>query len=305
MEQIVVIGSSNTDLVIKTDRIPEPGETVLGGVFMMTAGGKGANQAVAAARLGGRTTFVARMGRDLFGEKSLENYAKDNLNTDYVFVDGTAPSGAALITVDGRGENCIVVASGANGALCRGDIDVARERIGQAKFVLLQLEIPMETVEYAAAVAEAEGAKVILNPAPAATLSAELMRRLFLITPNRTEAQLLTGIPVETWEDAERAADLLLARGVENVVVTMGSMGSLVRSASFSERVPARRVEAVDTTAAGDVFNGALCVALSEGRDLVSALRFATAASSLAVTRMGAQSSIPTRAEVDALTENL
>ena len=301
MEEIVVIGSSNTDLVIKTQRIPEPGETVLGGVFMMTAGGKGANQAVAASRLGGRTTFVARVGKDLFGEKSLENYAKDNLNTDFVFVDEEAPSGTALITVDGKGENCIVVASGANGALSRNDIDAVRERIGKAKYVLMQLEVPIGTVEYAAEVAVTEGAKVILNPAPAAKLSPELMRKLYLITPNRTESQLLTGIPVESWEDAERAADILLAAGVENVVITMGAMGSLLKNASQCVRVPARRVEVVDTTAAGDVFNGALCVALSEGRELVSALEFATTASSISVTHMGAQSSIPTRSEVDAL----
>lgn len=301
MEEIVVIGSSNTDLVIKTQRIPEPGETVLGGVFMMTAGGKGANQAVAASRLGGRTTFVARVGKDLFGEKSLENYAKDNLNTDFVFVDEEAPSGTALITVDGKGENCIVVASGANGALSRNDIDAVRERISKAKYVLMQLEVPIGTVEYAAEVAVAESAKVILNPAPAAKLSPELMRKLYLITPNRTESQLLTGIPVESWEDAERAADILLAAGVENVVITMGALGSLLKNASQCVRIPARRVEVVDTTAAGDVFNGALCVALSEGRDLVSALEFATTASSISVTHMGAQSSIPTRSEVDAL----
>lgn len=301
MEEIVVIGSSNTDLVIKTQRIPEPGETVLGGVFMMTAGGKGANQAVAASRLGGRTTFVARVGKDLFGEKSLENYAKDNLNTDFVFVDEEAPSGTALITVDGKGENCIVVASGANGALSRNDIDAVRERISKAKYVLMQLEVPIGTVEYAAEVAVAEGAKVILNPAPAAKLSPELMRKLYLITPNRTESQLLTGIPVESWEDAERAADILLAAGVENVVITMGALGSLLKNASQCVRIPARRVEVVDTTAAGDVFNGALCVALSEGRELVSALEFATTASSISVTHMGAQSSIPTRSEVDAL----
>lgn len=301
MEEIVVIGSSNTDLVIKTQRIPEPGETVLGGVFMMTAGGKGANQAVAAARLGGRTSFVARVGRDMFGERALENYAKDNLNTDFVFVDETVPSGTALITVDGQGENCIVVASGANGALCRRDIDAVRERIAKAKYVLMQLEVPIETVEYAAEVATAEGAKVILNPAPAAPLSSELMRRLYLITPNRTESQLLTGIAVKGWADAEKAADILLRAGVENVVITMGTMGSLLKNATQCVRVPSRRVAAVDTTAAGDVFNGALCVALSEGKSLVAALEFATAASSIAVTRMGAQTSIPTRAEVEAL----
>lgn len=301
MEKIVVIGSSNTDLVIKTDRIPEPGETVLGGVFMMAAGGKGANQAVTAARLGGDTTFVARVGNDMFGAQSLENYTKDNLKTEFVSIDESKPSGTALIIVDKKGENCIVVASGANGGLSKADIDAAREQIAVAKYVLIQLEIPMETVEYAVSLAHSMGVNVILNPAPAAKLSNELMSKLFMITPNRTESQLLTGVAVNGWEDAEHAADIMLGMGLENVVITMGSMGSLVKNSSICERILARKVEAVDTTAAGDVFNGALCVALAEGKDLVSSLKFATLASSISVAGMGAQSSIPTRNQVDAL----
>ena len=205
------------------------------------------------------------------------------------------------IGIDNKGENCIVVASGANGALCREDIDAARSQIRQAKYVLMQLEVPIATVEYAAEIAVAEGAKVILNPAPATNLSPQLLRNLYLITPNRTESQLLTGIEVHNWEDAERAADLLLTAGVSNVVITMGAMGSLLKNATQCIRIPARAVKALDTTAAGDVFNGALCVALSEGQELITALKFATLASSISVTRMGAQSSIPTRAEVEAL----
>ena len=271
MEKIMVIGSSNTDLLIKTNRIPDPGETVLGGTFMMNAGGKGANQAVAVARIGGGVKFVAKIGDDMFGQRSLESYARDGIDISYIIKDGAAPSGMALITVDAAGENCIVVAPGANDRLTPADI--AREA----------------------------GTKVILNPAPAAVLSDGLLSGLYMITPNRSESQLLTGVVVDGWEGAERAADVLLARGVRNVVVTLGSLGALVRSGEVSERIPAHRVDAVDTTAAGDVFNGALCVGLAEGRTLVEAVRFATRASAISVTRMGAQSSIPTRAELDSL----
>lgn len=302
MGKIVVIGSSNTDLVIKTDRIPDHGETVMGGVFMMTAGGKGANQAVAAARLGGDTTFIARVGTDMFGDQSLANYAKDNLNTEFVFRDAESPSGAAIITVDAKGENCIVVASGANNNLSSDDINKASHYICKAKFVLMQLEVPMQTIEHAVELASEAGAKVILNPAPAAPLTKELLSKLYLITPNKTEAQLLTGVTVKSWDDAENAADVLLSKGVENVIITLGSMGSLIKNHSLCERVPARVVNAVDTTAAGDVFNGALCVALAEGKNMVEGVKFATLASSISVTRMGAQASIPTRKELDALT---
>ena len=291
MEKIMVIGSSNTDLLIKTNRIPDPGETVLGGTFMMNAGGKGANQAVAVARIGGGVKFVAKIGDDMFGQRSLESYARD----------GAAPSGMALITVDAAGENCIVVAPGANDRLTPADIDAVADAIRRSEYLLMQLEIPMPAVEYAAAIAREAGTKVILNPAPAAVLSDGLLSGLYMITPNRSESQLLTGVVVDGWEGAERAADVLLARGVRNVVVTLGSLGALVRSGEVSERIPAHRVDAVDTTAAGDVFNGALCVGLAEGRTLVEAVRFATRASAISVTRMGAQSSIPTRAELDSL----
>ena len=294
MEKIMVIGSSNTDLLIKTNRIPDPGETVLGGTFMMNAGGKGANQAVAVARIGGGVKFVAKIGDDMFGQRSLESYARDGIDISYIIKDGAAPSGMALITVDAAGENCIVVAPGANDRLTPADIDAVADAIRR-------LEIPMPAVEYAAAIAREAGTKVILNPAPAAVLSDGLLSGLYMITPNRSESQLLTGVVVDGWEGAERAADVLLARGVRNVVVTLGSLGALVRSGEVSERIPAHRVDAVDTTAAGDVFNGALCVGLAEGRTLVEAVRFATRASAISVTRMGAQSSIPTRAELDSL----
>lgn len=298
MAKIVVIGSTNTDLVIKTERIPEPGETVIGGSFMMTAGGKGANQAVAAARMDGDVIFVTKVGDDMFGEVSQRHFADENLPAEYVFTEHGSPSGVALITVDAKGENCIVVAPGANDQLSRSDIDAVRSQIEAAEFLLLQLEIPMEVVEYAADVAHRAGTKVILNPAPAATLSRELISKLYLITPNRTECQLLTGRAINDEKSAEAAAAALLAMGAQNVIVTLGSRGALVASEGRYTLVAAQHVVAVDTTAAGDVFNGALCVALSEGRSLVEAATFATKASAISVTRMGAQSSIPYRIEI-------
>ena len=293
MSKIIVIGSSNTDLAIKTIRIPEPGETVMGGTFMMTAGGKGANQAVAVARLGGDVAFVTKVGDDMFGDESRARYVKEGL-----LVEKGTPSGVALITVDARGENCIVVAPGANNALTCADVDAVRDEIAAADYLLLQLEIPMEVVEHAAEVAVANGTKVILNPAPAAELSKTLIESLYLITPNRTECQLLSGVAIANEADAGAAAGKLMEMGVKNVIVTLGSKGSLVRTAEGCTVVEACRVESVDTTAAGDVFNGALCVALSEGKDIVEAARFASRASAISVTRMGAQSSVPYRAEL-------
>ena len=298
MSKIIVIGSSNTDLAIKTIRIPEPGETVMGGTFMMTAGGKGANQAVAVARLGGDVAFVTKVGDDMFGDESRARYVKEGLPEKFLLVEKGTPSGVALITVDARGENCIVVAPGANNALTCADVDAVRDEIAAADYLLLQLEIPLEVVEHAAEVAVANGTKVILNPAPAAELSKTLIESLYLITPNRTECQLLSGVAIANEADAEAAAGKLMEMGVKNVIVTLGSKGSLVRTAEGCTVVEACRVESVDTTAAGDVFNGALCVALSEGKDLVEAARFASRASAISVTRMGAQSSVPYRAEL-------
>lgn len=299
MAKIVVIGSTNTDLVIKTERIPEQGETVIGGSFMMTAGGKGANQAVAAARMDGDVIFVTKVGDDMFGEESQRHFANENIPAEYIFTEQGSPSGVALITVDARGENCIVVAPGANDLLSRSDIDVVRSQIEAAEYLLLQLEIPMEVVEYAADVAHKAGTKVILNPAPAAPLSRELISKLYLITPNRTECQLLTARSISDEKSAESAASALLAMGAQNAIVTLGSRGALVaESGGKYELIPAQHVVAVDTTAAGDVFNGALCVALSEGRTLIEAANFATKASAISVTRMGAQSSIPYRIEI-------
>ena len=298
-QQILVVGSTNTDMVIKAAHLPRPGETILGGTFFMNPGGKGANQAVAIARLGAPVTFICKTGTDIFGHQSQQLFEAEGINTSYVFSDPQNPSGVALISVDDKAENCIVVASGANANLTPEDLKKAEEAIDQCDIVLLQLEIPMETVEYVAKIASEKGKKVILNPAPAQPLSAELLSHLYLITPNETEAEMISGVKITDEASANEAAQVLSEKGVQNVIITLGSKGALVYSNGESEVVPAYKVNAIDTTAAGDVFNGALTVALSEGRDLKEASRFGCKASAISVTRSGAQSSAPYRNEVD------
>ena len=297
--QILVVGSSNTDMVINAAQQPRPGETILGGTFFMNPGGKGANQAVAIARLGGPVTFICKTGSDIFGHQSQQLFEEEGINTSYVFSDSGNPSGVALITVDEKAENCIVVASGANANLLPSDLEKAEEAIERADLVLMQLEVPMETVCFVADIAWQKGKKVILNPAPAHPLPADLLRHLYLITPNETEAEMITGVKITDESSAAEAARALSGMGVQHVIITLGSKGALIYSNGKAEMVPALKVEAVDTTAAGDVFNGALTVALSEGRSLKEAARFACKASAISVTRVGAQSSAPYRNEVD------
>jgi len=297
--KIVVIGSSNTDMVIQAERLPVPGETIIGGAFMMNPGGKGANQAVAAARLGGNVTFIAKTGNDVFGQQSIRQYSAEGIRTDYIFSDPEHPSGVALIAVDANGENSILVASGANGTLSVEDIETAKNEIETAGIVLMQLEIPIETVEYAAGIASQNQVQVILNPAPAQSLSDWLLQHLYIITPNKTEAERLTGIKVNDWESAQSAADCLSEKGVEIVIITLGAEGALVKEENQYHRIASEKVKAVDTTAAGDTFNGALCVGLSEGLSVVEAVKMACKASAIAVTRLGAQSSIPHRKELE------
>ncbi|OJX92131.1 MAG: ribokinase [Paludibacter sp. 47-17] len=297
-KKIVVVGSCNTDMVVKSDRLPVPGETVLGGAFMMNPGGKGANQAVAIARMGGHVTFISKTGNDLFGRQSVEMYGDEKINTDYIFSDPNLPSGVALIMVDRNGENCIVVASGANGSLSPKDIEKARNVIESADILLMQLEVPMDTVEYAAKLAHEKGIKVVLNPAPATFLSNELLKCLYAIIPNKTEAEMLSGIKVSDLETAKQAADIIAAKGVDVVVITLGSKGSLIKDGDRYCSVEADRVEAVDTTAAGDTFCGAFCVGISEGLSIDDAVRMANTAAALTVTREGAQCSIPYRKEL-------
>jgi ribokinase len=290
---IVVVGSSNTDMVIKAARLPAPGETVLGGTFMMNAGGKGANQAVAAARLGGNVAFIAKTGEDIFGKQAIELFKQEGIDTGYIISDAENPSGVALITVDAHGENCIVVASGANAALTPADLQPAKHIIEKTALILVQLEIPLETVGYVVALAAAKNVKVVLNPAPACSLPDALLRNISIITPNETEATLLTGIKVTGRESAEAAARVLSAKGIETVIVTMGAEGALLLHKGVCDFFAAPVCNAVDTTAAGDVFNGALVVSLFNGQSILEAVPFAIRAASISVCRMGAQASAP------------
>ena len=297
MGKILVIGSSNTDMVIKTSKLPAPGETILGGTFLMNPGGKGANQAVAASRLGGKVTFITKRGNDLFGNQAVGLLMREGIDTGYVVKDPQLPSGVALITVDEAGENSIVVAPGCNGNLIIDDIPEDIFDDGKFEILLLQLEIPVETVEYTAIKANEKGLKVILNPAPAQPLSANLLKHVWLITPNETEAEILTGISISDISSAGEAATVLQKKGVKNVIITLGADGAYVKSESYTGMIPGITINAVDTTAAGDVFNGALAVALAEGKDLRDAVKFSNRAASISVTRMGAQASAPYRHE--------
>lgn len=298
MKKIIVIGSSNVDMVVRTSHLPAPGETILGGEFFMNQGGKGANQAVAIKRLGGNLIFMAKLGNDVLGRQSVGYFKKEGIDTRYIAFDEDSASGVALISVDDHAENSIVVASGANMLLNEQDVDKMLEEMCEGDILLMQLEIPLQTVEYAARKAFGKGVKVVLNPAPARSLPKELFRHLYMVTPNRIEAEMLTGIKIANDADVEKVAEEICVMGVKNVIITLGSKGCLIREEGVSYRIDAFKVEPVDTTAAGDTFNGALCVGLSEGMDLKQAAVMASKASSIAVTRMGAQSSIPYREEL-------
>lgn len=300
MPAIIVAGSSNTDMVIKADHLPTAGETVIGNRFFMNPGGKGANQAVAAARLGGSVTFIAKTGNDIFGKQSIQMFQEEGINTDYIVEDPKNPSGVAMITVDRNAENCIVVASGANGTLVPEDLANASRVIGKNSILLLQLEIPLKTVEFLAENAAASGATVLLNPAPAVELSNSLLKNLSIVTPNRQESETLSGVRVSDIDSAKEAAAVIRSKGVNIVVITLGAEGAVVATEEGITHVPSYPVAATDTTAAGDVFNGALAVGLAEGKDILAATSFACKAAALSVTKMGAQNSIPRRFEVDA-----
>lgn len=299
MSRILVIGSSNTDMVIKTEKLPTPGETILGGKFLMNPGGKGANQSVAASRLGGKVTFISKRGNDLFGNQAVGLLMREGVDIQYIVKDPDLPSGVALITVDSTGENSIVVAPGSNGNLLKEDIPSVIFDRGKFEILLLQLEIPIDTVEYSAVTASEHGIKVILNPAPARKLSDNLLKNTWLITPNETEAEAITGVIITDIPSTERAAELIQERGVKNVIITLGEAGAYIKSENYTGLIPGIKVKPVDTTAAGDVFNGALAVAISEGSDLKDAVIFANKAASISVTRMGAQASAPYRNEIN------
>ncbi len=298
MRDIVVIGSLNMDLVVKAPRAPEAGETIRGREFHMVPGGKGANQAAAAARLGGQVAMSGRVGGDAFGPVLIENMARQGVDTSHISIDQEASSGVAVITVDDTGENRIVISAGANGRVSKSDVDRVEELFRNARLLILQFEIPMEVVDYAIEKAAQYSVQVILNPAPATTVSPEFLGRVDWLVPNETETKILTGVDVSDLSSAERAAKQFLSHGVRQVVITLGERGALLVTQGQVSHVPARKVEAVDTTAAGDAFIGGLAVALVQGCPHVEAVRYATIAGTLAVTRFGAQTSLPSQEEV-------
>jgi ribokinase len=296
---IVVLGSANTDMIVRVPRIPRPGETILGGGFSTAAGGKGANQAVAAARAGGRVSLIARVGRDALGDDARAGFEREGIAVEHVLRDPDEPTGVALIFVEESGENAIAVAGGANERLSTSDVERASETIRAASILLMPLETPLETVEAAARVAARAGVEVILNPAPARPLPESLLQHVSILTPNRFEAEQLTGVAVTDEESAEAAARELMALGVNAVVVTLGSQGAVSVSEQGTEIVGGHSVDAIDSTGAGDVFSGCLATARGEGRSISQALTFANAAAALSVMQAGAQPSAPNRRDIE------
>jgi len=297
--KIIVVGSSSKDYVAVVDDFPGPGETKLSTEYLENYGGKGANQAVAAARCGGDVVFVGKVGEDATGDQILKNLKSEGINTSKMRQTNDQASGVALIFVNEEGENSIVVAQNANMTLDSNDIDNASALIEEAETILMQLEIPIETVLYTAKKGREMGKKVILNPAPATKLPDELYPNLFMVTPNETETEILTGIKITGQASAAKAAEVLKDKGVEIVIITMGAQGAYIHSDKLKKLVPAPKVKAVDTTAAGDCFNGALAVGLAQKKPFDEAVSFANMAASIAVTRMGAQNSLPYKKDLD------
>ena len=295
--KIVVIGSTNTDMTAFCDRMPLPGETVFGNDFVMGPGGKGANQAVAAKRLGGDVSFICKVGNDIFGENTIRHFKEEGLDVSGIMAS-SKPSGVALIIVDKTAENSIVVASGANNDYTEEDIRKCRPAIESCDIILLQLEIPVPAVLEAARMAHELGKTVVLNPAPASNIPEEIFKYISLFIPNETELEKYSGMPVKDEESARAAAKCLMDKGVGNIIVTMGSKGSLICKGDTAIFVKAHKVEAVDTTGAGDCYCGSLCVGLSEGMTLQEAAEFASKASALSVMKPGAQNAMPYRGEV-------
>lgn len=296
MPRIVVVGSYNTDFVINLPELPKPGETIRGSDFVTGPGGKGSNQAVAAARLGAQVSFVVCIGRDTFGDMAEALWRAEGIDTRYVQRHESAATGAALIFVDAAGENMIAVASGANWEMRPEHLDIAEDAFRGADALLMPLEVPLEAVDYALTLAKKYGLRTVLNPAPARPLSAELLAKVDVLTPNQIEAEMMSG---QQGDPAVQARALMGGAG-QALVMTLGRRGAFWQQGDQSGIVPAFPVEAIDTVGAGDAFNGGLTVALSEGLDLNAALRFANAAAAIACTRPGAANSLPTRSEVDA-----
>jgi len=301
MLEVVVLGSLNMDLVVRTARMPRPGETVMGERFVTVPGGKGANQAAAAARLGASVAMIGRVGADSFGPSLLANMRQQGVDIEHVIVDEGVGTGVALIVVDDEGENSIVVVPGANGRVSIGDLYAARDLLSGAHFLVTQLEIPLPVVRAAIQLARELNLRVIPNAAPARRVDADFVRGVFCLVVNEFEAQTLAGMPVtDDLKSASEVGRALLDLGVSVAVITLGARGAFLVTRESSAHVPAQRVPVVDTTAAGDAFVGGLTVALRDGLDLVDAVRYATCAGTLAVTRLGAQPSLPTAEEVQA-----
>jgi ribokinase len=302
---IVVIGSLNTDLVTKAPRLPRPGETLAGSAFQVVPGGKGANQAVAAARLGAEVAMVGRVGEDVFGPRLLAGLADHGVNIQHVQRDKEAPTGTATIIVDESGENAIVIVPGANGRVAPGDVDAAQALLSEARLLILQFEIPLPTVEYAMDVAARHELKIILNPAPAHPAPVALLRKADIVVLNEIEAQAMTGTNVVDTDSAAAARQALQQRGEQATVVTVGERGAFLATAEGTLHVPAPRVEVVDTTAAGDAFVGGLAVSLLRRASLHAAVRYATCVGALTVTKFGAQTSLPSATDVQAFIATL
>lgn len=296
---LVVLGSINADHILNLETFPTPGETVTGNQYQVAFGGKGANQAVAAGRSGAKIAFIACTGDDDTGERVRKQLASDNIDIAPVSVVERESTGVALIFVNAEGENVIGIHAGANAALTLERVEAQRDMIASAEALLMQLESPVESVLAAAKIAHENHTTVVLNPAPARVLSDELLALVDIITPNETEAEKLTEIRVENDEDAAHAAQALHNKGISTVIITLGSRGVWASVNGEGRRVPGFKVKAIDTIAAGDTFNGALVTALLEGSSLDSAIRFAHAAAAIAVTRKGAQPSVPWRKEID------
>ena len=295
MKKLVVIGSSNMDLVVSTEHFPLPGQTVMGKKFMTNFGGKGANQAVAASLLGGDVTFICKVGNDNYGREMIEKFQKDGIDTQYITVTDQQATGIAVITVDANGENTIVVASGANGLLASEDIRNAEPAISQADVLLMQLETPVEPLCTAARIAHEKGKYVILNPAPApkVPLPTALLSHIDLIIPNETEATSITGVEISDLQSAERALKALKELGAKDAMITLGEKGVLAYDDGKVKLFPASKVQAIDTTAAGDTFCGALCVAICQGQEMKEAIAFANKAAAYTVQHEGAQCAMP------------
>jgi ribokinase len=303
MGKITVFGSFVTDLMFRVPKLPVKGETLKASTFKLGPGGKGANQAVAAKRAGADVVMITKIGNDPFGELALDNFKKEGIDTQYIYIDEDYPTAVASILVDEKiGNNQIVIAMGAGEQITSDEVEGARESIESADVLVTQLEVNLDATEMAINIAKEKGVKIILNPAPAQALSDEFLRKIDILTPNETEASILCGgLKVETVEDANKAAKVLLGKGVKNVIITLGEKGALLLNEEVEEFIEALEVDVIDTTGAGDAYNGGLAAALAEGKDILQAAKFANVVGALSVTKIGTAPAMPFREDIDKL----